>query len=251
MAWPLTFERSKRVLALGVALAAMLIAQQFEIASVKPADPSARPGRMGAAINTPPGRLSTPASTVKELLAAAYGVETYQVTGVPSWTESARFAIEGKSAGAANREQLLQMLRPLLADRFKLTFHRETRLLAVYALMVAKGGPKFHAAAASAGPTKLNLLGHNVDMAWFAKYLTRFGADKPVIDKTGLTGKYDLDLDMAKISEAAGTMDRSPTISDMFEATANALPSLGLNLVSSKQPVEMLVIDHVERPSAN
>jgi uncharacterized protein (TIGR03435 family) len=139
-----------------------------------------------------------------------------------------------------------------LAERFKLAFHRETKELPVYALVVAKGGPKLDR---SQGPkSTLDLLGHNVDMAWLAKYLTHFGSDMPVIDKTGLTGNYDLDLDIQKITAeaVADAGGKPPSIENMFQATVDAMEDQrGLKLVRTKAPIEMLVIDHAERPSAN
>jgi uncharacterized protein (TIGR03435 family) len=230
---------------------------QFEVASIKPADPGYRPGRLGASIQTSKGLLVTPGATLKEMIAAAYALESYQVSGGAAWADSARFAVEAKPTNGATREQLLPMLQPLLADRFKLAFHRETRQLAVYALVVARNGPKLHRLkpGTESEPGKLNRLGRNVDMAWFARYLTHFGADKPVIDKTGLAGNFDLDLDMEKIlAEAAsgGAEGTPPGINSIFEATVNALDDrLGLKLAPTKAPVEVLVIDRAERPSAN
>lgn len=226
-------------------------AARFEVASIRPADPQIRPGRLGSQIQTSPSLLAARASTLKELIAAAYAVEIYQVAGGPAWADAARFAVDAKPASPARREQLLLMLRPLLAERFQLAFHRETRELSVYALTVARNGPKFHRMAPGheAEPGKLNHLGRNVDLAWFARYLTHFGADRPVIDRTGLTGNFDLDLDMEKIFAGAG---ESPEIGRVFEATADALEDqLGLRLVPTKAAVELLAIDHAARPSAN
>ncbi len=230
---------------------------QFEVASIKPANPSAPlPGRMGASVNTTPGQLSTPSATLKELVEGAYALENYQVTGGPGWIGSARFEVQAKAAGAATREQLLFMLRPLLAERFKLAFHRESKELPAYALAVAKGGPKFKKFRAGAEPAPLGVsrLGRNIDMAWLAKYLTRFGSDMPVIDKTGLTGNYDLNLDMQKIISAAAEGEaggQPPSIGSIFQATVDAIEALGLKLERTKAAVELLVIDHAERPSQN
>jgi len=232
-------------------------APQFEVASIKLANTSApRPGRMGAHIDTSPGQLSARNATLKELVEGAYALENYQVTEGPGWIDSARFDVQAKPAGASTREQLLSMLRPLLADRFKLAFHRETKELPVYALVVAKGGPKFQKPKPwpESAPRPVNHLGYNVDMAWLAKYLTRFGSDMPVIDKTGLAGNYDLDLDMEKISAgaAADTGGTPPSIGSVFQATVNAIEDqLGLKLVRTKAAVEVFVIDHAERPSQN
>ena len=208
---------------------------------------------MGAIIDTSPGKLITRSATFKELVAAAYALENYQVAGGPGWIDSTRFEVQAKSAGPANREQLLLMLRPLLADRFKLAFHRETKELPVYALVVTKGAKLKRYQGAEGAPLGTNRLGRNVTMAWWASYLTRFGSDMPVIDKTGLAGSYDLDLDMQKILEAAATDagGNAPSVGSMFQATADAMGNLGLQLVRMKAPVEVLVIDHAEKPTEN
>jgi uncharacterized protein (TIGR03435 family) len=147
------------------------------------------------------------------------------------------------------------MLRPLLTERFHLSFHREARQVAVYALEVAKNGPNFQKTkpGAESTRTKVNHLGRNVDLPWLARFLTRFGSDKPVIDRTGLSGNFDLDLDMDKIltpaSEAAGG---NPSNEAIFDGMANALnEQLGLKLVSTKAWIEVFVIDRAERQSEN
>lgn len=232
---------------------------QFEAASIKPASPSAPPPgrltRIEAIIGTSPGLLTARSATLKELIEGAYSLERYQVVGGPEWIESARFEVQGKAAAAASRQQLLLMLQPLLADRFKLAFHHETKEMAVYALAVAKGGPKFQTskAAPESKPRPLNHLGYNVDMAWLATYLTHLGSDMPVIDKTGLAGKYDLDLDMGRIAAvAAADAGGAPGMGAMFQATVNAVEDqLGLKLVRTKAPLDIFVVDHAERPSKN
>jgi uncharacterized protein (TIGR03435 family) len=233
-------------------------ASQFEVASIKPASPSApqhgRLTRMESIIGTSPGLLTVRTATLRELIEGAYSLDNYLVIGGPQWIDSVRFEVQAKSAAAANRQQLLLMLRPLLASRFKLVLHRETREMGVYALALAKGGPKFQTAKPwpESKPRPLNHLGYNVDMSWLATYLTHLGSDMPVVDKTGLTGKYDLDLDMDKVMAAAGAESGNSSISSIFQATVDALEEQrGLKLVRSKAPVEVLVIDHAERPTQN
>ena len=208
---------------------------------------------MGANIDTRPDQLSTRNATLKELIEGAYALENYQVTGGPEWIDGARFEVQAKPAGPATRQQLLLMLRPLLADRFKLSFHRETKELSVYALVVAKGAKLKSYQGPEGAPLGYDRIGRNVTMAWLARYLTRYGSDMPVIDKTGLAGNYDLDLDLQKIvaaavADAGGT---SPSVGNMFQATADAIENRGLRLVRTKAPVDVLAIDHAERPSAN
>jgi uncharacterized protein (TIGR03435 family) len=210
---------------------------------------------MGAGVRTTPGMLSARNATLKELIEGVYAVENYQVTGGPVWLESARFDVDAKPGSATGREQMLAMMRLVLTDRFKLAIHRETKDLSVYAMVLTKGGPKFKKSPQRDETTPLgfNNLGRNTDMASFARYLTRFGSDLPVIDKTGLTGNYDLDLDMRKIASAAVTpgADTAPGIGAIFQATVDAMESIGLKLVRTKAPVEILVIDHAEQPSRN
>ena len=240
-----------KALLIAAAFASIASSAEFEVVSIKPADPSSPgPGRMGAYIDTKPTLLSVPNATLKELMEGAYGVEQYQISEGPRWIGSSRFEVRAKSAAPANREELLAALRPVLAARFQLTFHRQTRQVAVYALELAKGGPKFRKSPPGPPRPAMNRLGHNVDMAWFAKYLTRFGSEMPVIDRTGLAGNYDLDLDMEKIMTAAKGDDGPPDNNAIFRATVEAIESqLGLKLTPAKAPLEILVIDHAEPPS--
>jgi uncharacterized protein (TIGR03435 family) len=230
---------------------------RFEVASIKQADPSARPGRAAAAlgvrINTSPGMLSTRSVTLKDLIAAAYAIETYQVTGGPGWLDSERFEVLAKSADATSREQLLLMLRPLLADRFRFTFHRETKEMRVYALTVAKNGSLRRMKPGEESKPVLNRLGRDWDMPALARYLTGLGADMPVIDKTGLTGQFNLDLDMEKIIAAAAEIGGTPPSNEgMYQGTVAIMErQCGLKLVPSKAPIELLVVDGANRPSAN
>jgi uncharacterized protein (TIGR03435 family) len=232
---------------------------RFEVASIKAADPSApRGGRLAAPpIDTRPGLLTARNASLKQLIRGAYTLENYQVSGGPGWIDSAGFDVEAKSTDGANREQLLLMLRALLADRFKLRFHREKKELAVYALVMAKGGPKFHAlkAGAHSVPNKTDHM-RLKDLPSLATFLTRLSSDEPVFDKTGLTGQFDLELDIGKIGEEAsqGEEAAGPAAmrERMFQATANAIQDqLGLKLVPTKAPLEIFVIDHAEKASVN
>lgn len=233
-------------------------APAFDVASIKPANPAARPGRVQLAIlptiSTGPATLSSRSATVKDLIAAAYGIETYQVFGGPPWLESDRFEVLAKSDKPASRDQLLLMLRPLLKDRCKLAFHTETKEMRVYALTASKNVSLQRPLTPSeaAKPT-LNHLVRNWDMPALARYLTRFGADMPVIDRTGLSGEFSLDLDMDSVVSAAYQNNgAAPTNENMFDATVEMIEhQTGLKLVPTSAPVEMLVIDHVDRPSAN
>jgi uncharacterized protein (TIGR03435 family) len=248
-----------------IALAAPPILAQtprFDVASINSADPSAPPrGRLSLPpILTTSGRLTARNINLKELIQAAYSVEAYQVSGGPAWLVPARFDVEAKAADTANRSQLLLMLGALLADRFKLAVHRETRDLAIDALVLAKNGPKFHALTAgesacwpgcAESQAKTNRMRQR-DLLSLAAFLTRLGADKPVIDRTGLKGEFALELDMGKIMADAAQTDGPATNESIFEAMANAMPNeLGLTLVATKAPIEVLVIDRAGKPSRN
>jgi uncharacterized protein (TIGR03435 family) len=185
--------------------------------------------------------------------------------GGPRWLESDRFDIEAKATGNPRREQVLTMLQSMLADRFKLALHRETRELPVYEMAVAKGGPKFKARACVGQPGPDNpcggftvslrgtLTGRVAPLAELAETLTTL-LNRSVLDKTALTGKYDFDLKWTP----DGTTIRGPGDPDAPQPDPNG-PSiftavreqLGLELKSAKGPVEVLVIDHVEKPDAN
>ena len=227
---------------------------RFEVASIKPAAPDARPGRVayavnGARISTDPGLLSIRSISLKDLIAAAYGIEAYQISGGPAWVDSDQFEVTAKSTSPTSREQLLLMLRPLLSDRFRLGFHGATKEIPAYALTVAQSGKLQRMK--SGDESKPNPFGP--DMPAFARFLTRFGADMPVIDKTGLMGQFKLDLDMGKISAAAADISGTPPSNEgMYRGTVEFIDrQWGLKLIPTKARIEVLVIDRVNRPSAN
>jgi uncharacterized protein (TIGR03435 family) len=220
----------------------------FEVASIKPANPTADGPKRSVGIVITPGRLSAPAATLRDLVLWAYAVKGYQVTGGPGWIASAPFYLEAKPSKPVTRGQLLLMLRSLLADRFKLAFHAETRQLSVYALAVAKNGPKFRTESAPGGGNHLGFVG----LSAFVDYLNLF-APRPVIDKTGLTWNSRFYLDTGRINVAAAeTAGGPPSMGDTFQATAAAMEDqAGLKLTPTKAPIEVLVIDHAERPTEN
>jgi uncharacterized protein (TIGR03435 family) len=233
----------------------------------------------------PGGRLTTTNSPLMFLIQRAYGVQAYQIAGGPPWIKTDGYNIEAKPAANTDQKQMWLMLQALLADRFKLKLHRETRELPVYDLTATKGGPRLPKPASGpctevftgpppkpgeprpappCGPgiqasgTGLSMRGLNLSTAKFADFLgTLIG--RAVVDKTGFTGKFDLRLDFALDDAIAGLpFHRGPDDADQ-PADATGRPSiftaiqeqLGLKLESSKGPVEVLVIDHAERPTEN
>jgi len=223
---------------------------KFEVASVKPADPSApRGGRFAPPpMSTTPGLLTARSATLKQLVQVAYELEDYQLSGNSGWIDTARFDVEARAAGHADRAELLVVLRGLLTDRFGLVFHREKKAMAVYALTVAKSGPRFHAVTPGV-ELPLSDRFRPGTMPSLARYLTHLGSDMPVIDQTGLTGDFDLALDVGKILMEVN--QDGMHASAMFEPTVEALQEAGLQVVRTKVPIEVIVIDHAEKPSAN
>ncbi len=241
---------------------------EFEVASIKPDNGiDERPGmqiRYG-------GHMTIHAMTVRTLIGAAYNIdESFQVSGGPRWSETEPWDIVAEAAPnvrTASFEWWQPMLQSLLADRFRLALHRETKESPVYELVAAKSGIKIaplkEGACTVADPQKpmpvrpgeapprlCNNLRHTrgrveaigVDMTRLANTLAAI-LNRAVVNKTGFTGMFDLDLEFAPMEHTADTARPS-----IFTALQE---QLGLRLESAKGPVEVLVVDHVERPSAN
>jgi uncharacterized protein (TIGR03435 family) len=225
---------------------AVLLAQSqtpsFEVATIKPHDPSS--AGVASGISFGQGRFSG-AGSLRSLIQFAHGVQDYQVSGGLSWTNTELYDVIGKPASPAPPDQLRIMLQSLLAERFKLSFHRETTDVPVYALIVVKSGPKLQEVR---DPTLIGrmsggkgMLRGEMKLADLARYLSP-SAGRPVIDRTGLMGAYEINLQWSP--------DNS-TDADKPSLFTAVQEQLGLKLDSAKGPVEVLVIDHVEKPSGN
>jgi len=216
-------------------------ASSFDVASVRPS----QPGANGTNVLCESGRFTVYRSTVKSLIQLAWRVRDVQVIGGPGWIESDEFYIAAKGDPAANDNQCRAMVQALLVDRFKLTLHQETRQLPVYALVVGPRGAKFHESEASTRPDVAGGLGQlkatKVSTVILAQTLTRL-LDRPVLDLTGLTGRYDFKLEWTPDGDADGTGG------SVFAAVQE---QLGLRLESKTGPIEVIVIDHVEKPEEN
>jgi uncharacterized protein (TIGR03435 family) len=235
----------------------------IEVASVKPS----RGGATDSNLDSVRGRLTGTNITVRELIRLAYGVKDYQIERAPGWVDSERYDIAAKSvrgtavgAAASSKSASLEeeraVVRELLADRFQLATHHETKQARVYLLLVGKNGPKLtaHNDGSGAGTRKGcgHLAGKRLTMDTIAAALSR-ELETPVFDRTGLPGKYDFQLEW--------TPDSGPcrAAADGGGADPAGLPSffaalqqqLGLRLEAAKGPVEVLVVDRVERPSEN
>jgi uncharacterized protein (TIGR03435 family) len=237
----------------------------FEVATIKPTgpDPRGRFIRMQSA-----HQLVAKNHALKTLIAAAYNLSPQAISGGPAWVDSDHYDILAKTPGEIrpNLDEQMSMLRKLLADRFKLTFHRERKDLSIYALTVAKGGSKLKESTLSAdafpegppplifvlSPQGVSLPGRNATMAELASVIQRAALDRPVVDKTGLSGRYDFTLEWTPDeTQFGGQGPRENPESTKPGLFAAIQQQLGLRLEATKGPVEVLVIDKVERPSEN
>jgi uncharacterized protein (TIGR03435 family) len=205
---------------------------------------------------------------VHTLLLQAYGLHEGESFGEPAWANSEVFDIEAKVAGPdvaafskLDSDQLQAMLRQILAERFGLVAHRETRELPVYAMSVAKGGPKLKefvfdpavpASARRGGGVQMSMgmiAAHECTIPYFLSMLSR-QLGRTVVDRTGLTGNYDFTLRWSPDNSATSASEgaQADTLPSIFTAVQE---QLGLKLESTKAPASVLVVDHLERPSQN
>jgi uncharacterized protein (TIGR03435 family) len=236
----------------------------FEVVTIKPADPNSR-GRYIRMQSV--NRFNAKGFTLQALVAAAYSLTPRAISGGASWTDSDLFDILASTPGDVqpDLDEQMAMLRKLLTDRFQLTFHRESKELPIFAITVAKGGAKLKPSTAPSGelPYLVNTIypeekgvhvllpARNATMAQFAAMMQRAVVDRAVVDQTGLSGPYDFDLEWTPDdSQFGGNLPRSlePSKASLFVAMQE---QLGLRLEATRGPVQVLVIDRVERPSEN
>jgi uncharacterized protein (TIGR03435 family) len=234
----------------------------FEVATIKPS----KPDEPGKAFLVRGNRFKTINTTLSELMSFAYGVHPKQVIGAPDWAATDKFDIDAKpdGEGAPNDKQWKGMLQKLLVARYKLTFHHDKKELPVYVLSVAKSGQKM--TKSQGDPNGLpGLFFHgrlgdlhvtNANMADFAGLMQEAVLDRPVLDQTGITGRWDFALDWTPDdSQFSGMGAKIPPPTD----GANQPPALytaiqeqiGLKLDATKAPADVMIIDHVEKPSEN
>lgn len=296
----------------------------FEVATIKPAPPMnpqmMAAGKMHIGTKIDAARVDIGFASLADLIRSAYEVKPYQVTG-PDWLKTERFDIVAKMPDGSTKEQVPQMLKALLIERFGLTVHKDSKPQSVYALVVSKTGSKLKEAvpdpvvaaavdpsvpaaapakgemtvstadgdmkvkqnsdgkgatisSAKTGPMKMSkgqdglmhLEASRMSMTTFAETITPF-LDKPVLDETGLKGNYQVSLDlsmadMMKVARSAGMIGAGGPVPGGAPADAasdpsggsifNAVQQLGLKLESRKDPIEIIVVDHVEKaPTGN
>lgn len=230
-------------------------ARRFEVASVKlTADLRTKPD-----ISTSGLRFDARAKSVYPLILYAYNLRSYQVPSTPALLtmENIRYDIAAKAddAKTPTPDEFRVMLQSLLIDRFQLRTHRETREMAVYALVAGKNGPKLHESAPDASPGHhYGASGHNwvttMHKATIADVLDAIEnslIDRPVVDQTGLTGTYDIEMTYAPNLPSRRNAEPDPEDIGIFAA----VEKLGLMLAPRKVTVDVMVVDHVEKPSEN
>lgn len=227
--------------------------QAFEVASVKPTKPGTRDFHFRA----PNHGIDATNIPLVAFIRSAYNVKSVQLTGGPGWIQDEHYDIVAKAPPNTTNDQIRQMLQTLLTDRFKLITHREAKVLPVLALALAKGGPKFGAVKETRpgdGDFKIGrgrLSGQAVTMQELADMLVG-QVDRIVLDRTGLIGKFDINLQWTPDVNTAPGNDREAVPDPNGPSLATALSEqLGLRFEATKAPVPILVIDHVERPTAN
>jgi bla regulator protein BlaR1 len=246
---------------------------KFEVASIKPADP--RFSGVSSSRDAGEG-LDVRNISVRNLITLAYGLRDFQLKGGPSWIDSESYDVIAKApSGDAGRfpsstdaadesishrktrfERVQERLRSLLAERFGLVVHHESREQPVYILTVAKNGPKLVPVSSPTGPPrKEEGRGHSQGFAVPMEMLivTLSNATRQtVIDKTGLTGRFDYTLNWDPASTSLTANPEAPPLDsskpNIFTA---AQEQMGLHLQPGKMPVDVVVVDHVDHPSAN
>ena len=233
----------------------------FEVATVKPVDVDATAGRMFRMDGT--HRWVATNFTLEKLIALGYDLNPKTISGGPDWVRTQKFAIEAVTPGdvAPTRLEQMQMLRALLVERFRLKFHRENKEFSIYELTVAKGGPKLKAAekpddvpqiVGVVYSDRVEVPARSVTMNDFVAMLQRATLDRPVVNKTGLTGKYDFDLKFAQDETVyGGELPVAPENSDSPHLFAAMQEELGLKLVATRGLVSAMVVDAAVRPQTD
>lgn len=237
------------------------IRKEFDVVSVKPSAPDLN----GLMMRNVPAGITFTGVPLRMVMMVAYDVKSFQISGEPDWVRTERWDILAKVDGLESRIPMAQerpMIQALMADRFRLKAHRETKEMPVYFLTVDKKGSKL-AANKGAAPQIRNGNGSLVvkknGMNWFAEWLSR-KLGRVVLDKTDLKGEYDYSLEWAPAADEGNSeytgvpldAPQPPHPDTNGPSIFTALQEqLGLRLVSRKGPVEIIVIDSVEKPSAN
>jgi uncharacterized protein (TIGR03435 family) len=234
---------------------------QFEVASIKRTPEDTGPGADFGV--RPGGILRARNNEVANFITNAYGVPNYLVVGGPDWIRADRYDLEAKAAGERPGPEMMLMLQALLADRFQLRTHRETREMPAYVMTLARGGARLQppkpcgeAPLRSCGNSNMNSRSRPPYMTWTANHIdSRRIADnlatffrRPVVDRTGLAGFFDIQIDLPPLQPVTTDAGGAAPDASVFTVLQE---QLGLRVEEGRGPVDVLVIDHVERPTAN
>ncbi len=240
----------------------------FEVVSIKAPEPS-DPNQVRMRVSGDPGMVHYSNLALRDLIAIAYGVKTYQIEG-PDWMESTRFEIQGKVPAGVSDTHIPDMVQTMLAERFGLVTHRETKDHAVLALVAEKSGAKLKPAEnpipVSSGSGRggggfrieiddagAHVKATSATLTAVADTVSRF-SEKPVVDQSGIEGQYDFDLVLSPSALRAGRGPGGPTeeSAEGPGSLADAFLKYGLKLEPRKAPMPTIVVDHLNKaPTAN
>ena len=245
-------------------------ATAFEVASIKPAAPQA-PGRFQITMGGDPGRVDYRFVSLKNLIERAYSIKSYQISG-PEWLDAERFDVTAKLPDGATQQDVPRMLQTLLVERFKLTVHREEKTLPIYAIVVGKGGvkmPKVEGEPTGGIRMQMGMKGRQlmgkVTIDGLAGMLSRM-VDRPVVDMSELKDTFDMKLEWMPDDREGngfggvpppGAGDHPPASESSDSSSAPSLfaamqEQLGLKLDARKGPVQIVVVDSIEKaPTQN
>jgi uncharacterized protein (TIGR03435 family) len=246
-------------------------APAFEVASIKPTE--SRTGPASGGLFAQGGRYNAFRATLRTLIRSAYQLQDFQIVGEPAWGRSERFDIAAKTEGNPSKDEMFRMVRTLLEDRFRLRHHREERVLPIYALVRADDRPRraMRPSSSNCGGTSSTpgrptapdpagcglgggfgvLDGRGATMEMLANFLST-SIGRLVIDRTGLTGTYDITLRWTPDQASESLPGPAPILAvdqsgpSIFTALRE---QLGLRLDAQQGPVDVLVVDHAERPT--
>lgn len=246
----------------GIAAGQSAAPLSFEVASFKPAAPCCAPGQWRES-KVFDDRIDFRYVTLRYCVAFAYGLKEYQVSG-PPWTNEVRYDILAKGPAGTRKDQLPAMMQALLAERLKVEVRREKKEFSVYALVPAKTGPKLKDAPPAPNPNAGAAFGismsgvgvgrleaKNANMTSLANTLPRF-VGRPVVDLTGLAGRYDFELEFSpedmKGMPVQQFPDAPPGSAAQFGMSIfSSIQRIGLRLESQKLPLDAVVVERAER----
>jgi uncharacterized protein (TIGR03435 family) len=240
----------------------------FEVATVKPTPPDWRGGRWIRMLTA--HEFAARNHTAKTLIAAAYNLNPKAISGGPAWVQNEPYDITAKAPGEVrpNLDEQMAMLRQLLGERYKLNFHREPKELAVYAISIAKGGSKLKETTMTpdalpegppplvfvVSPQLIRLPARYATIKELASVMQRAALDRPVVDQTGLTARFDFDLEWTPDeTQFGGAFPRPPAADEAAKPGLFAAmqQQLGLRMEATRGTVSTFVIDQIQRPTDN